>query len=490
MSLRARAVNSTGTSAEGMTVESLNAEPTTSAQVDGDHHDWRIDAQVDQAIAQLLAGDFHSQWAQSKQLAKKFAGWGDRSIPALLRQLKSQSDPDIQWFLVRILSGFRHPSIVEALAQLLVATPNEQLQAEIIKALAGFGESAIAHLSALLSAMPSGATPSSGPTKHESTDEAVNLAVNLAVPEQRLLAARVLARIRRSCTIEPLLSIAADPDPALREIAIEALGSFHDARITPFLLAALEDEPAICVEAIRTLGRRSDLLPAVDLIVPLQSCLQSSHEAIACESAVALGRLGHQRAITALGEQLSAPLAIPVKVAIVQALGWLNVPDAIAHLTQAFAYDVPVIMPVVQQALAKALGQTRDLSLKAMAARPLIDWLSASLASASLASASAAPDIDPVPTTDNAGERDYAMRADFALMQSTLTALTRLAVPDSLDCLILALSYPDPRIRMHALNALRQIDPDAAQIKIQRYLHSDMLSPVAKQYVSETLAAW
>lgn len=226
MSLRARAVNSTGTSAEGMTVESLDAGPTTAAQVDGDHHDWRIDAQVDQAIAQLLAGDFHSQWAQSKQLAKQFVGWGDRSIPALLRQLKSQSDPDIQWFLVRILSGFQHPSIVEALAQLLVATPNEQLQTEIIKALAGFGESAIAHLNALLSSTPSSSTPSSSTTKHEAVDEAVNPtvnpAVNLAVPEQRLLSARVLARIRRSCTIEPLLSIAADPDPAKRNGVIRA----------------------------------------------------------------------------------------------------------------------------------------------------------------------------------------------------------------------------------------------------------------------------
>ena len=267
--------------------------------------DTQADIQIDQAIAQLLTEDFHRQWDHSKQLAKQFSEWGDRSIPILLRHLNAQSDPDIQWFLVRILSRFAHPSVIEALSALLVKTSNEHLQMEITKALAGFGDCAITCLSSLLTV-------------------SVDQALEPTTHRQRLLAAQVLSRIRRTKTIEPLLTVADDPDPVLREIAIEALGSFHDARITPLLLAALEDEPAICLEAIRALGRRSDLLSAVDLVTPLQSCLHSPHEVIACESAMALGRLGHRLAITALGEQLSEPIATPVKTSIVQALGRLH----------------------------------------------------------------------------------------------------------------------------------------------------------------------
>jgi len=413
------------------------AEEATSTDFDGsdDQGAGDVDDQIDQAIAQLSTDDFHDQWIQAKRFVAQFAHWGDRSIPLLLKHLKAQRNPDIQWFLVRILSQFQHPSIVEALSELLMTTESEHLRSQVIKALVGTGESAIATLTDLL---------------FESNPS-----------EQRLLAARVLAQIRRSATIEPLIGIATDPNPLLREIAIEALGSFHDPRITPLLLAALKDDASICVEAVRTLGRRSDLTLTVDLVTPLAACLHAASEAVACESAVALGRLGHEKAIVALGEQLCAPLPTPVKVSIVQSLGWLNVPNAVAYLAAAFDCGVPVIMPVVQQALAKALGQTRDPDLRAIAARPLIAWLKR------------AEDL-----------------SDFALVQAVLSAIARLEEPAALESLIPVLSQPDARIRMHALSALKRIDPSAAQTRIQDYLHSDQLSAQEGQYVAEALAAW
>ena len=90
---------------------------------------------------------------------------------------------------------------------------------------------------------------------------------------------------------------------------------------------------------------------------------------------------------------------------------------------------------------------------------------------------------DPTSTYDEAV-------TDVALTQAVITALTRLAVPAAVDPLILMMSHPDLRIRMHVLSALRQLAPDEAQQKIQHYLHGELLSPTAKQYISETLAAW
>ncbi|MGD1898810.1 MAG: HEAT repeat domain-containing protein [Phormidesmis sp.] len=435
-----------------------------------------IESQIEQAIAQLSVGDFHSRWSQSKRYARQFALWGDRSIPALLKHLALEQDPDTQWFLVRLLAQFDHPSVVESLAQLLVTTDSETLQSAISKALAGFGETAVATLSNLLASSTDGLVESAV-TNNAATNNAVT---NNAVTARRLLAVRTLAHIRRSNTIEPLISVAADRDPTIREIAIEALGSFHDPRITPLLLNALQDEPAICIEAIRTLGRRSDLLNAVDLATPLQVCLRSPHESVACESAIALGRLGHEAAVDALGTQLPQPLATSVKISVVQSLGWLNLPASVAYLVKAFDYPVPVIMPTVKTAIAKALGQTREPALKHIAAQPLIAWLKDHSGNHSNAATSASSDV-----------ADSFIAADsLALTQIVLTALARLGDSSAIAPLIPLLTHPDPRIRLHVLSALKQIDSGVARHEIQRYLHSETLSSISQQHVAETLAAW
>ncbi len=435
----------------------MSAGATDESCADG-YAEEGLEEQVEAAIAQLAAGDFHSRWHQSKLLSQQFSDWDDRAIPLLIQHLQAQRDPDTQWFLVRILSQFQHPEVVPALAHLLVTTNSESLQAEVCKALTASGADAIDTLSHLLAQPTAELEP--------------------AFTAQRLLAARTLAHIRRTETIAPLMSVAQDPSPQLREIAIEALGSFHNPRITPLLLAALDDIPSICVEAIRTLGRRRDLLSTVDLVTPLAQCLCSEDQLIGCESAAALGRLGSEAATTTLGEHLTKAIATPVKLAIAQALGWLNATTAVTYLAEAFDYEAPVIMPAVKQAIAKALGQTREPSLKSLAAGPLVAWLQANQPWARQPSAS---DLEPDSRPDS---------EKFLLMQTVLSALARLDAVDALDSLVWVLSHPDLRLRIHALNALKQIDPRSAQNEIQAYLRRDTLSPTAKQNVVEALSTW
>ncbi len=382
--------------------------------------------EIQTAIAQLTTGDFHSRWDSAKQCAKQFADWGECSVPPLIRQLQIETDPANQGFIVRVLSQFDRPEVIETIAQLLVTTSEEDVQREATKALTVLGSSAIETLSALME--------------------------NPALT-QKILAARALSHIRRTPVIEPLLSIANHPDTTLRAIALEALGSFHDPRITPVLMTATTDEPAISQEAIRTLGRRRDLLEqpkngsAIDLIGSLSNTLKSPHTDVAKESAIALGRLGTPEAICALSDLLNQPSPAAVKTAAVRALGWIGTASAIEALAQAFNHNAPITMPTVRQEIARSLGQTRSPNLKPLAAQPLIDWLTSLQASPSPASAhlSQTALTDPFITP---------------LKQTVILSLSRLGITDAIEPLTTLLDDTDASVRIHALSAIEQLDPN------------------------------
>jgi HEAT repeat protein len=421
---------------------------------------------IEQAIATLTTGDFPSKWDYARQFAKQFAHWGDRPIPYLIDRLHSSSivedhtedhaedHAENQWFLIRTLGQYQHPSVVEALANFLISTPDEALQIEATKALTRLGSGAIATLTHLITS----------PTI-----------------ETRRLAASTLAKIRRSAVIEPLLGVANDPDAQIRGIAIEALGSFHDPRITPVLLSALQDETAIAIEAVRTLGRRSDLLATTDVIALLQGALLGQAEDLARESAIALGRLGAhsggELAAEALGKFLTQPAPTEVKIAAARALGWLTSPTATLYLATAFECPFPLVMPEVRLEIARSLGQTQSVPLQLTAAQPLVRWIQSQVQSQVQSQAQQQAQQPSGP--DN-----------FALKQTVLSALARLAAVGTLDSLIPLLGDPDARIRMHALNALKQIDPDLGQVKVADYLRTEALSAALKAKIADSLSAW
>lgn len=409
---------------------------------------------IDQAIASLEENDFHSQWQDAKQLSRQIAQWGDHSVPYLVNRLRTASDFHTQWFLVRILSQFDQIEGIEAITHLLTTTQNEDLQIEVRNALVRIGNGAIETISDLLSP--------NHPT------------------EQRIVAAKVLAHIRRSATIEPLLSVTEDDNAEIRAVAIEALGSFHDPRITPVLLAALntdtEADIAICIEAIRTLGRRSDLLPNVNLVDPLLQCLRHDHPQIATESAIALGRLGNKDAVVALSQTLVQPAATSVKTAIVRALGWIDTETAIQSLVIAFEQSAPLIMPTIKLEIARALGQTHQHSLRPYAAKPLIDWLQKSIQ----------------PTDDFFADSFVESSADIAsdLKQTVVSALARLGQTDAIAVLIPLLADSDSRIRIHAYSALHQIDYEEAESRLRYYLIDEKNSIEVRNAVRESLKDW
>lgn len=382
--------------------------------------DTALLSEIQQAIAQLTLGDFHQKWNSAKRLSAQFVEWGDRAIPLLIEQLKIETNPENQGFLIRILSQFNRPAVVEAIATLLVDTQDSDVQIEATKALTKIGISAIQTLSKKL--------------------ESPSLS-------QQVLAATVLSRIRRTPIVEPLLGVTHHPDATLRAIAIEALGSFHDPRITPVLIAAIKDEPAISKEAIRALSRRSDLIDTVDLVSPLSEALQSSDIAIAKESAIALGRLGTTEALSVLAGLLNQAKPTVLKVTAIRALGWSNSRVAVEALAEAFGYLAPKITEEARMEIARALGQTRAGYLQAIAAEPLVAWLGSLQTQL------------PHPSSSNADNSIHN-----PLKQTVILSLSRLGSTDAIEPLVTLLNDADARIQMHAQSALRQIDPDNSHL--------------------------
>lgn len=395
------------------------------------------DAEIEQAIAQITTGDFQHKWDSARSFSKHLARWDNRPIPYLIDRLNRSTDPENQWFLIRTLSHYDHPVVVETLASYLVTTTVVDLQIETTKALTQLGRSAIATLTHLI--------------QQPHTDK-------------RILAARALAKIRRTDVIEPLLSVVTASEAELRLIAVEALGSFHDPRITNVLLNALKDEAPIAIEAIRALGRRSDLLSTIDLIEPLQQLLLGE-ETVAKESAIALGRLGTESCTTALGQVLTQPAPTRVKVAAVRALSWLNTPASTLYLSATFESPVPLVMPAVKQEIARALGQTRSADLKPIAARPLVAWIKAINAASNW---SHAQSLSRSPSQSLSQSPSYSadtlqIENTFSLKQSVISALSRLGSDEAATSLRPLLKDPDARIQMHVISALEQISPELHQ---------------------------
>src|SRR4028118_979837 len=217
------------------------------------------------ALDVLDAGDFQERWEVAKVIPKL----GEIAIAPLIEILEDdEADLEMRWFTARILGEFNAPTAITALVDLLKTAEDEDLAEMAATALSNLGNSAIDALSDLLSD-----------------------------PESRLLATRSLAQIRRPEIIAPLLSVLRDSEVVVRSTAIEALSSFHDSRIPPVLLEALNDPAAVVrKEAAIGLGLRSDLREELDLLNRLKPLLYDFNPDVCQQAAIALGRLGTDEA--------------------------------------------------------------------------------------------------------------------------------------------------------------------------------------------------
>lgn len=375
------------------------------------------------ALDVLVAGDFNERW----EVAKVIPYLGRAAIAPLISILEDEDvDMESRWYAGRILGEFNDPAVISALVGMLKTDSDEELAGMAAEALGHLGASAVEALTQLL-----------------------------ADQNTRLLAVRSLSAIRRSETVAPLLQVVSDQNESVRAAAIEALGSFHDPRILPVLLEALKDPTAaVRKEAVIALGVRADLLEAIDLVSQLQPLLFDLNLEVCQQAAIALGRLGTERAATSLFKVLqSQNTPVSLQLESVRALARTETITALEYLQQALNFESVIVL----QEIVTVLGRIEQPTLRPLAAHILSDALSS----------------------------EHPATQYSSVKKSLAVGLGYLGERSAIQLLIQMLVDPDDGVKFHALAALKKF-PDVRE-QLEQLATDENLTPVLKQGVAFAL---
>jgi HEAT repeat protein len=368
---------------------------------------WRSQV-LELALQVLLQGDFEEQWEIAKILPKL----GAIAIQPLLNLLNDNDELELdeRWFIARILGEFgggatlpEHRSqVVAALIESIERNEDPDLVEMATSALAKIGTPAIAALTDLLN-------PPLGRDCRR---------------EHRVLAVTALAQIRHSQTIEPLLGAADDPDPQIRTLTIEALGSFHDPRIPPLLLAKLTDVAAsVRQAAVVALCLRPDLATELDLVTHLRPLLFDLNLAVCEATALGLARLTDVRVVELL-KQVAIDDRTPatLRAQAILGLGWIGTEAAITTLGSLLSVASPDLASEIIASVSKTEHE------RIYASQVLLAYLA----------------------TD---------RLSASLKQEIATALGNLGNIQAVSELVQLLGDPDDRVKFHAIAAMVKLSP-------------------------------
>jgi len=390
-----------------------------------------LEQAVSLAIQALEWGDFQDRW----EIAKVLPNLGNCAIAPLIAVLEDEdADTEPRWFAARILGKFDRPEVIQALVE-LVKNSDEELSQIAAETLGNLGQTAIESLATLLQQKDS-----------------------------RQFATAALAQIRRTETIAPLLSVAADSQVAVRAAAIEALSCFHDSRIPPVLVAALKD-PATAVrkEAVRALGARAYLDAELDLVNLLKPLLSDIRLEVCQQAAIAIGRVKTDAAAAALFELLRSPTTpVELQIETVRALIWMETATALAYLHQALMAHFTNINSPVYQEIVTVLGRVEKPELKTVAAEILIDLLK----------------------TSHPAVQEAVSKKSLAL------GLGKLGDMRGLDALISMLGDAESSVRLHCMAALKQLGAAEARQKLENLVKQESLEPRLKQGIAIALQEW
>lgn len=385
-------------------IECLQILPIVSTPNDLDSDEllaWRSQV-LELALQVLLQGDFEEQWEIAKILPKL----GEIAIQPLLNLLNDNNELELEerWFIARILGEFGGgaPQVIAALIESIERNEDPDLVEMATSALAKIGTPAISALTDLLN-------PPLGKDCRR---------------EHRVLAVTALAQIRHSQTIEPLLDTADDPDPQIRTLTIEALGSFHDPRIPPLLLAKLTDVAAsVRQAAVVALCLRPDLAAELDLVTHLRPLLFDLNLAVCEATALGLARLTDVRVVELLKQVAIDDRTPPtLRGQAILGLGWIGNEAAIATLGSLLSVAPPDLASEIIASMSKTEHE------RTYASQVLLAYLA----------------------TD---------RLSANLKQEIAIALGNLGNIQAVSDLVQLLGDPDDRVKFHAIAAMVKLSP-------------------------------
>lgn len=401
-------------------------------------------------LSMLEMGDFQQRW----EITKVLTHLGKIAIPPLIDILKDEdAEEELRWYAARTLGEFQHPEAIAPLVELLKTDEDEELKAIAATALGQMGTVAITALSELLA------------------DE-----------DTRLLAVRSLSCISQPETIVPLLSVVQDSQVAIRAAAIEALSSFHDQRVSPVLLNALDDVAAtVRRAAVLGLGFRPHLREALDLVIRLQPKLYDFNLDVCCAAAVSLSRMGGNQAAKYLFDLLISPQT-PIKLQLetIRALSWVETPSSLEYLQTAFNQ---ITSETLWQEIVTVLGRVQKPQLTTPAAEILLQVLPC-LSCGTLRERRASLRDAPRTLTQHPATEIASIKSAIAL------SLGQLGKMQAIEPLISLLADSNASVRLHAIAALKNLDREAAHQKLQQLVNNAALTPDLQQGIAIALAEW
>ncbi|MBD2495607.1 HEAT repeat domain-containing protein [Nostoc sp. FACHB-280] len=356
------------------------------------------------ALPILKMGDFQQRWEITKVLLRL----GKIAIPPLIEILEDEeAEEELRWYAARTLGEFQHPEAIAPLVELLKTSDDEELKAIAATALGQMGSLAITQLSQLL--------------KQDDT---------------RLLAVRSLAYIRTPETITPLLTVVQDTEVAVRATALEALSSFHDERVPPVLINALDDVVAT-IRRIAVLGLsfRPDLTGKLDLVTKLQPKLYDFNIDVCSATAVALSRLGGDNATKHLFSVLmSTHTPTTLQLEIIRALVWVGTFSGLEYLQQTLHQTKSEILC---QEIVTVLGRVEKPQLTAKATEILLELLNS-----------------------------HHPAKEIAYIKSAIAlSLGQLGNQQAIPSLTTLLQDSNEQVKLHAIAALKKLAPEILPIQ-------------------------
>ncbi|NJN49554.1 MAG: HEAT repeat domain-containing protein [Alkalinema sp. RL_2_19] len=256
--------------------------------------------------------------------------------------------------------------------------------------------------------------------------------------ETRAIAAQILAQMRHREAVPLLIALSRDANPTIRATAIDALSGFHAPQIAPILLGALTDHAsAVRLRAVRGVGFCLNDLPNTDWLPYLEPLLSDLDLQVSRQAALTLGRLGTVGAVQALAAVLRSPHT-PDQLAIdvIRALCWMERTEAMVELGQ--IWSTTSLSQPLRQAICQNFGQVETAAIRVQVTGLLIGWL----------------------------ESDADVARSFALQQAIITALGLLGDRQSVDLLIQQLAVKEPRLQLHLIASLKQIDATLAHERL------------------------
>ncbi|WP_242051126.1 HEAT repeat domain-containing protein [Nostoc spongiaeforme] len=356
------------------------------------------------ALPILEMGDFQQRWEVTKFLVRL----GNIAIAPLVEILEDEeAEEELRWYAARTLGEFQNPDAIAPLVELLKTSDDEELKAIAATALGQMGSLAISELSELL--------------KQDDT---------------RLLAVRSLAYIRTPETIAPLLTVVQDTEVAVRATALEALSSFHDERVPPVLITALDDVVAT-IRRIAVLGLsvRPDLTGELDLVTKLQPKLYDFNIDVCSATAIALSRLGGDETTQHLFSVLMSPhTPTTLQLEIIRALVWVETISGLEYLQQALNQSKSEILC---QEIVTVLGRVEKPQLTTKATEILLELLNS-----------------------------HHPAKEIAYIKSAIAlSLGRLGNQQAIPSLTTLLQDSNEQVKLHAIAALKKLAPEFIPIQ-------------------------